>query len=79
MYTCMYMYTCIHEYMYMYMYVLMSVCIVCVFVCTCMCRLLQLVVRSDLNQTMVHMQKAIAVDISCVQAYDTIASIEMQR
>ena len=42
-------------------------------------RLLQLVVRSDINQTMVHMQKAIAVDISCVQAYDTIASIELQR
>jgi import receptor subunit TOM70 len=41
--------------------------------------LLQLVVRSDINQTMVHMQKAIAVDISCVQAYDTIASIELQR
>ena len=42
-------------------------------------RLLHLVVRSDLDQTMVYMQKAIAVDISCVQAYDTIASIEMQR
>ena len=36
-------------------------------------------VRSDINQTMVHMQKAIAVDVSCVQAYDTIASIELQR
>ena len=42
-------------------------------------RLLHLVVRSDIDQTMIHMQKAIAVDISCVQAYDTIASIEMQR
>ena len=42
-------------------------------------RLLNLVVRSDIDQTMIHMQKAIAVDISCVQAYDTIASIEMQR
>jgi import receptor subunit TOM70 len=41
--------------------------------------LLHLVVRSDIDQTMIHMQKAIAVDISCVQAYDTIASIEMQR
>ena len=45
----------------------------------CLPRLLHLVVRSDIDQTMVQMQKAIAVDISCVQAYDTIASIEMQR
>ena len=47
--------------------------------CFSVVRLLHLVVRSDIDQTMIHMQKAIAVDVSCVQAYDTIASIEMQR
>lgn len=41
--------------------------------------LLQLVVKSDIEQTVVYMQKALAVDSSCVQAYDTLASIEMQR
>ena len=42
-------------------------------------RLLYLVSKSDIDRTMLNMQKAIAVDISCVQAYDTMASIEMQR
>lgn len=41
--------------------------------------ILNMVSRRDLDKAAACMEKAIAVDNSCTQAYDTLASIEMQR
>ena len=38
-----------------------------------------MLMKSDLDQAMVHLQKAIEIDSSCVHAYDTMGSIEMHK
>ena len=38
-----------------------------------------MLMKSDLDQAMLHLQKAIEIDSSCVNAYDTMASVEMHK
>ena len=41
--------------------------------------LLNLIFRQDMEKAISAMENAISVDNSCVQAYDTLASLELQR
>ena len=44
-----------------------------------LCRVLSLVSQSDAVKAVAYMKKAISVDNSCIQAYDTLASVEIQK
>lgn len=47
--------------------------------CTCTCRILNLIAKRDVDKAVECMEKAISVDNSNIQAYDTLASLEIQR
>lgn len=51
----------------------------CVVISAYLLRILSLVYERDPDKAVVALEKAISVDNSCIQAYDTLASIEIQR